>query len=65
MKYEKVDINGIVINGKEIAQVIPPMQNNPVWNIRLKNNDIIQATGNITIWEINNRESNNSYHITI
>ena len=65
MKYEKVDINGIVINGEEIVQAIPPTQNNPVWNIRLKNNDIIQATGNITIWGINNRESNNSYRITI
>ena len=54
MKYEKVDINGVVIAGEKIAQVIPPMQNNLTWNIRLKNNNIVQATGNITVWEIYN-----------
>ena len=50
MIFKKAVINGEVIAGKDIEQVLQPTSGIPAWQITLKDGSKIDATGNISVW---------------
>ena len=47
--FKRVIINGEVIAGEDIEDVIPPVPGILTWQITLKNDAMIVATGNISV----------------
>ena len=50
--FRRVIINGEVIAGEDIEDVIPPVSEMLTWRIALKNGATIAATGNISVWTV-------------
>jgi len=51
-KFKRVVVNDEVIAGEDIEQVYCPEPGSIVWRIVLKNGQLYQATGNITLVSI-------------
>ena len=50
MTFKKVVVNDEVIDGEYVEKVLPPTPESQTWQISLKNNTVIEATGNISVW---------------
>jgi len=44
-----IEINGLKVNPEEVREVNMPEKNDCVWEFTLKDDSIINATGNVTV----------------
>ena len=44
-----IEINGLKVNPEEVREINMPEKNDCVWEFTLKDDSIINATGNVTV----------------